>query len=197
MIGRLTGTLVAKNPPQITLDVGGVGYELDVPMSTFYSLPATGQKLQLVTHYVVREDAHLLFGFATEEERAAFRQLIKVTGIGPKVGLAVLSGLTVAELNQAVVMQDVKRLTRVPGIGNKTAERLLLELRGKVVAVGMSGAANAAGGVNASSPANDVINALLALGYSDKEAAAACRDLAIDLPINDAIRAALKVLSKK
>ncbi len=197
MIGRLTGTLVAKNPPQITLDVGGVGYELDVPMSTFYSLPATGQKLQLVTHYVVREDAHLLFGFATEEERAAFRQLIKVTGIGPKVGLAVLSGLTVAELNQAVVMQDVKRLTRVPGIGNKTAERLLLELRGKVVAAGVSGAANSAGGVNASSPANDVVNALLALGYSDKEAATACRDLAPDLPINDAIRAALKVLSKK
>jgi holliday junction DNA helicase RuvA len=194
MIGRLGGILVAKNPPQITLDVNGVGYEIDVPMSTFYSLPATGQKVQLVTHYVVREDAHLLFGFATEEERAAFRQLIKVTGIGPKVALSVLSGLTVAELNQAVVMQDVKRLTRVPGIGNKTAERLLLELRGKVVAVG---AALAAGAAPVSSPANDVVNALLALGYSDKEAAAACRDLPADLPINDAIRAALKTLSKK
>lgn len=194
MIGRLTGTLVAKNPPQITIDVAGVGYEVDVPMSTFYALPATGQQTQLVTHYVVREDAHLLFGFATEEERAAFRQLIKVTGVGPKVGLAVLSGLTVAELNQAVVLQDVKRLTRVPGIGNKTAERLLLELRGKVVAVGAS---IAAGSAPVSSPANDVVNALLALGYSDKEAAAACRELPADLPINDAIRQALKNLSKK
>jgi holliday junction DNA helicase RuvA len=197
MIGRLSGTLLSKNPPQITLDVQGVGYEVDVPMSTFYSLPATGQSVQLATHYVVREDAHLLFGFATEEERAAFRQLIKVTGIGPKVALSVLSGLTVAELNQAVVMQDVKRLTRVPGIGNKTAERLLLELRGKVVAVGVGGAASGGAGSMVSSPANDIVNALLALGYSDKEAAAACRDLAPELPINDAIRAALKNLSKK
>lgn len=197
MIGRLSGTLVAKHPPQITIDVAGVGYEVDVPMSTFYALPATGQSVQLVTHYVVREDAHLLFGFATEEERAAFRQLIKVTGIGPKVALAVLSGLTVAELNQAVVLQDVKRLTRVPGIGNKTAERLLLELRGKVVAVGAGGASSGSSASMVSSPANDVVNALLALGYSDKEAAGACRDLAPDLPINDAIRAALKNLSKK
>jgi holliday junction DNA helicase RuvA len=193
MIGKLTGTLAAKNPPQILIDVGGVGYEVDVPMSTFYALPATGERVQLMTHYVVREDAHLLFGFATLEERAAFRQLIKVTGIGPKVALAVLSGLTVAELNQAVVLQDVKRLVRVPGIGNKTAERLLLELKGKVVAAG----ANAAGVAPASSPANDVVNALIALGYSDKEAAAACRDLPEDLPINDAIRQALKNLSKK
>jgi holliday junction DNA helicase RuvA len=195
MIGRLSGTLVAKHPPQIVIDVAGVGYEVDVPMSTFYALPATGQAVQLVTHYVVREDAHLLFGFATDEERAAFRQLIKVTGIGPKVALAVLSGLTVAELNQAVVLQDVKRLTRVPGIGNKTAERLLLELRGKVVAAGASAGAPGASAV--SSPTNDVINALLALGYNDKEAAAACRELAPDLPINDAIRAALKNLAKK
>jgi holliday junction DNA helicase RuvA len=197
MIGRLNGTLAAKTPPQIVIDVNGVGYEVDVPMSTFYALPATGQSVQLVTHYVVREDAHLLFGFATEEERAAFRQLIKVTGIGPKVALSVLSGLTVAELNQAVVLQDVKRLTRVPGIGNKTAERLLLELRGKVVAVGAGGAACSGAASMVSSPANDVVNALLALGYSDKEAASACRDLAPDLPINDAIRAALKNLSKK
>jgi holliday junction DNA helicase RuvA len=197
MIGRLSGTLVAKHPPQITLDVGGVGYEVDVPMSTFYSLPATGQAVQLVTHYVVREDAHLLFGFATEEERAAFRQLIKVTGVGPKVALAVLSGLTVAELNQAVVLQDVKRLTRVPGIGNKTAERLLLELRGKVAAIGAGGTAASGGAAAVSSPTNDAINALLALGYSDKEAAAACRDLPADMPINDAIRAALKTLAKK
>jgi holliday junction DNA helicase RuvA len=194
MIGRLSGVLLAKNPPQITLDVQGVGYELDVPMSTFYSLPANGQAVQLVTHYVVREDAHLLFGFATQEERAAFRQLIKVSGVGPKVALAVLSGLTVTELNQAVVLQDVKRLVRVPGIGNKTAERLLLELRGKVMAVD---AALAAGAAPVSSPANDVVNALIALGYSDKEAALACRELPEDLPINDAIRQALKNLSKK
>jgi len=192
MIGRLTGQLVAKQPPQITVDVNGVGYEVDVPMSTFYALPATGERVQLVTHYVVREDAHLLFGFATQDERAAFRQLIKVTGIGPKVALAVLSGLSVSELNQAIALQDVKRLTRVPGIGNKTAERLLLELRGKVVA----GAAASGATPAPASPADDVVNALLALGYSDKEAAAACRDLPADMALNDAIRAALKVLSK-
>jgi holliday junction DNA helicase RuvA len=194
MIGKLTGTLAAKNPPQILLDVNGVGYEIDVPMSTFYALPATGERVQLMTHFVVREDAQLLYGFATNDERAAFRQLIKVSGVGPKVALAVLSGLTVPELNQAVVLQDVKRLTRVPGIGTKTAERLLLELRGKVVA---GGAASAGGAVMISSPENDVINALLALGYNDKEAASACRDLPKDLPINDSIRQALKNLSKK
>lgn len=192
MIGRLTGTLVAKQPPQITIDVAGVGYEVDVPMSTFYALPATGERVQLMTHYVVREDAHLLFGFATQDERAAFRQLIKVTGIGPKVALAVLSGLSVGELNQAIALQDVKRLTKVPGIGNKTAERLLLELRGKVVAGGTAPGVVAA----APSPADDVVNALLALGYSEKEAAAACRDLPPDQPLNDSIRQALKALSK-
>lgn len=192
MIGRLTGQLVAKQPPQIIVDVGGVGYEVDVPMSTFYALPATGERVQLMTHYVVREDAHLLFGFATNDERAAFRQLIKVTGIGPKVALAVLSGLSVAELNQAIALQDVKRLTRVPGIGNKTAERLLLELKGKVVA----SAAGAGVAPAVASPADDVVNALLALGYSEKEAAAACRDLPADQPLNDSIRQALKLLSK-
>jgi len=192
MIGRLTGQLVAKQPPQIIVDVGGVGYEVDVPMSTFYALPATGERVQLMTHYVVREDAHLLFGFATNDERAAFRQLIKVTGIGPKVALAVLSGLSVAELNQAIALQDVKRLTRVPGIGNKTAERLLLELKGKVVA----SAAGAGAAPAVASPADDVVNALLALGYSEKEAAAACRDLPADQPLNDSIRQALKLLSK-
>jgi holliday junction DNA helicase RuvA len=192
MIGRLSGILAAKQPPQIIIDVGGVGYELDVPMSTFYALPATGQSVALMTHYVVREDAHLLFGFATIEERAAFRQLIKITGVGPKVALAILSGLSVAELNQAIVLQDVKRLIRVPGIGNKTAERLLLELKGKAIAApGVAGAA-----VSVASTADDVVNALLALGYSEKEAAAACRDLAADLSLNDAIRAALKLLSK-
>ena len=192
MIARLSGQLVAKHPPQIVIDVGGVGYELDVPMSTFYALPATGEAVRLLTHQVVREDAHLLFGFATEDERSAFRQLIRVTGIGPKVALAVLSGLSVEELNQAIVLQDVKRLTRVPGIGNKTAERLLLELKGKVVA-------SAAPGQPAVASANrggDVVNALLALGYGEKEAAAACRELVPELPLNDAIRQALRLLSK-
>ena len=192
MIGRLSGILAAKQPPQIIIDVGGVGYELDVPMSTFYALPATGQAVALMTHYVVREDAHLLFGFATAGERAAFRQLIKITGIGPKVALAILSGMSVLELNQAVVLQEVKRLTRVPGIGNKTAERLLLELKGKAVATTSVPGAT----LTAPTTADDVVNALLALGYSDKEATVACRDLAADLSLNDAIRAALKVLSK-
>ncbi len=192
MIGRLSGTLAAKQPPQIVIDVNGVGYEVDVPMSTFYALPATGERVQLMTHYVVREDAHLLFGFATNDERAAFRQLIKVNGIGPKVALAVLSGLSVLELNQAVRLQDVKRLTRVPGIGPKTAERLLLELKGKTVA-----ATGAPGALPLPpSPADDVVNALLALGYSEKEAAAACKNLPVDQPLNDSIRQALKLLSK-
>ena len=192
MIGRLNGIVAAKQPPQIVIDVNGVGYELDVPMSTFYALPATGERVQLMTHYVVREDAHLLFGFATSDERAAFRQLIKVNGIGPKVALAVLSGMSVVELNQAVRLQDVKRLTRVPGIGPKTAERLLLELKGKTVA-----ATDVPGALQAPpSPADDVVNALLALGYSDKEAAAACRDLPEGQALNDSIRQALKLLSK-
>ena len=192
MIGRLSGTLAVKQPPQIVIDVNGVGYEVDVPMSTFYALPATGERVQLMTHYVVREDAHLLFGFATNDERASFRQLIKVTGIGPKVALAVLSGLSVAELNQSIMMQDVKRLTRVPGIGIKTAERLLLELKGKAVA-----STGAAGALPVPpSPADDVVNALLALGYSEKEAAAACKDLPVDQALNDSIRQALKLLSK-
>ena len=192
MIGRLSGILAAKQPPQIVIDVNGVGYEVDVPMSTFYALPATGERVQLMTHYVVREDAHLLFGFATNDERAAFRQLIKVNGIGPKVALAVLSGLSVLELNQAVRLQDVKRLTRVPGIGPKTAERLLLELKGKTVA-----ATDVPGALPVPpSPADDVVNALLALGYSEKEAAAACKDLPDDQALNDSIRQALKLLSK-
>ena len=192
MIGRLSGTLATKQPPQIVIDVNGIGYEVDVPMSTFYALPATGERVQLMTHYVVREDAHLLFGFATNDERAAFRQLIKVNGIGPKVALAVLSGLSVTELNLAVRMQDVKRLTRVPGIGPKTAERLLLELKGKAVA-----GTDAPGALPVPpSPADDVVNALLALGYSEKEAAAACKDLPAEQALNDSIRQALKLLSK-
>ena len=132
MIGRLTGVLVEKNPPQILLDVQGVAYEVDVPMSTFYNLPATGERIVLYTHLVVREDAHLLFGFGSESERRAFRQLLKISGIGARTALSVLSGLSVAELAQAVTMQDSGRLTKIPGIGKKTAERLLLELKDKL-----------------------------------------------------------------
>ena len=188
MIGRLTGTLVEKNPPQITLDVAGVGYEIDVPMSTFYNLPATGEKVTLHTHLVVREDAHLLFGFAGEAERVAFRQLLKISGIGARTALAVLSGLSVAELSQAVAAREAGRLTRVPGIGKKTAERLLLELRDK-----MAGAAAPAA---AHTSASDILNALLALGYSEREAQAAMKHLPADASVSDGIRQALKSLSK-
>ena len=129
MIGRITGILIEKNPPQITIDVGGIGYELEVPMSTFYNLPAAGEKVSLCTHLVVREDAHILYGFGGDEERAAFRQLIKISGIGARTALAVLSGLSVGELAQAVALQESGRLVKIPGIGKKTAERLLLELK--------------------------------------------------------------------
>ncbi len=191
MIGRLTGTLLEKNPPQITLDVHGVGYELEVPMSTFYNLPDVGGKLSLFTHLVVREDGHFLFGFGSEAERAAFRQLIRITGVGPRIALALLSGLSVGELAQAVAMQETGRLTKVPGIGKKTAERLLLELRDKLPKGGAIASAAAP-----PSDGADVLNALLALGYSEKEALAAIRQLAPDVGVSDGIRAALKLLSR-
>ena len=190
MIGRLTGVLVEKNPPQITLDVAGVGYELDVPMSTFYSLPATGEKVALHTHLAVREDAHQLFGFATEAERSAFRQLLKISGVGARTALALLSGLSVAELSQAVAAQEPGRLTKIPGIGKKTAERLLLELRDRmkgIVAVSPAAAA---------SPSGDILNALLALGYNEREAQAALKALPADASVADGIRQALKSLSR-
>ncbi|MBZ0132979.1 MAG: Holliday junction branch migration protein RuvA [Rhodocyclaceae bacterium] len=190
MIGRLTGILVEKNPPQITLDVAGVGYEIDVPMSTFYHLPATGEKATLHTHLAVREDAHQLFGFATEAERTAFRQLLKVAGVGARTALALLSGLSVGELAQAVAAQETGRLTKIPGIGKKTAERLLLELRDRmkgVVAVSPAAAQTAP---------NDILNALLALGYNEREAQAALKALPTDVSVSDGIRQALKSLSK-
>jgi len=186
LIGRLSGRLVAKQPPQVLVDVGGIAYELDVPMSTFYSLPATGEAVSLYTHLVVREDAHTLYGFAALEERAAFRQLIRISGIGARTALALLSGLSVSDLARAVTLQDAATLTRIPGIGKKTAERLLLELKGKL--------AEATTGAGAH--ASDVVNALVALGYSDKEALAAVKGLAPGLPVADAIRAALKALAK-
>ena len=192
MIGRLTGTLVEKNPPQLLLDVQGVAYEVDVPMSTFYNLPAIGERIALFTHFVVREDAHLLFGFATEHERRAFRQLVKISGIGARTALSVLSGLSVAELAQAVTMQDTGRLTKIPGIGKKTAERLLLELKGKL---GVD--TTTAVGVHRPPPVmSDVLNALLSLGYNDKEAVAAVKKLPDGLTVGDGIRQALKLLAK-
>ncbi|GAA4340701.1 Holliday junction branch migration protein RuvA [Pigmentiphaga soli] len=190
MIGRLTGTLVEKLPPTICVDVGGVGYELDVPMSTLYALPETGARVTLLTHLAIREDAHVLYGFATAAERATFRELIKVSGVGARIALAVLSGMTVAELSQAVTLQEAGRLTRVPGIGKKTAERLLLELRGKLGAD--LGPAHAA----APDGQADVLNALAALGYSDREALAAVKTLPAGVGVSEGIKLALKALAR-
>jgi Holliday junction DNA helicase RuvA len=192
MIGRLSGTLVEKNPPQILLDVKGVAYEIDVPMSTFYNLPNVGDNVVLFTHLVVREDAHLLFGFGSENERRAFRQLIKISGVGARIALSVLSGLSVAELAQAVTMQESGRLTKIPGIGKKTAERLLLELKDKLGAD-----LTAAVGIHRPAPvASDVLHALISLGYSDKEAVNAVKQLPDGIALADGIRQALKLLAK-
>ena len=188
MIGRLSGKLISKNPPQVLLEVAGVGYEIDVPMSTFFNLPATGESATLHTHLLVREDAHVLYGFATLEERAAFRKLIRISGVGARTALSVLSGLSVAELAQAVMLQDTARLTKVPGIGKKTAERLLLELKGKLADALPAEARTGAG--------NDVLNALLGLGYSEKEALHAVKGLPSGLAVTEGIRQALKFLSK-
>jgi holliday junction DNA helicase RuvA len=192
MIGRVTGVILEKNPPQIVVEAAGVGYEIEVPMSTFYNLPATGERVALLTHLVVREDAHLLFGFATDSERRAFRQLLKISGVGARTALAVLSGLSVAELIEAVAMQESGRLVKIPGIGRKTAERLLLELKDKLGAEALSAVA-----VNRPRPvASDVMTALLALGYSDKEAQLAVKHLPEGLSVSESIRQALRSLSK-
>jgi len=185
MIGRLTGKLAGKHPPQVLVDCNGVAYELDVPMSTFYNLPVVGDPVTLHTHLVVREDIQALYGFGTLEERAAFRQLLKISGVGARTALSVLSGMSVAELAQAVALQESTRLTKIPGIGKKTAERLLLELKGK-----LADAKPAAAG------ASDVLNALLGLGYSEKEALAALKGLPPGVAVADGIRAALKALAK-
>lgn len=191
MIGRLTGLVVEKNPPQIVLDVNGVGYELDVPMSTFYNLPSVGEKVTLLTHFAVREDGHFLYGFLGEAERFAFRQLLKVSGIGARTALSVLSGLSVNDLAAAVAQQELGRLVKIPGIGKKTAERLLLELKGKLAQVG-----GVTLNVAADDARADISNALLALGYNEKEAAAALKQLPADVGTSDGIRQALKLLSK-
>ena len=191
MIGRLSGLLAEKNPPQILIDCQGVGYEVDVPMSTFYNLPAPGERVTLLTHFVVREDAQILYGFGTPAERDAFRQLVKISGVGPRTALAVLSGMSVTELAQTVTAQEPGRLTKVPGIGKKTAERLLLELKGKLGA-DMGGAQ-----AHATSEAQaDILQALLALGYNDKEAAAALKALPGDVGVSEGIKLALKALAK-
>ncbi len=190
MIGKLTGTLGDKNPPQVLVECHGVGYEVFVPMSTFYNLPARGEPVSLLTHFVVREDAQVLYGFETPAERESFRQLIKISGVGPRTALAVLSGMTVADLAHAVTAQESGRLVKVPGIGKKTAERLLLELRGKLGAdIGApSGAAHDAHA--------DILQALVALGYSDKEAALAQKALPSGVGVGEGIKLALKSLSR-
>ena len=191
MIGRLSGILFDKNPAQLVIDCNGVGYEVSVPMSTFYNLPSTGEKVALLTHMVVREDAQLLYGFGTSQERELFRELIKISGIGARTALAILSGMSVKDLAQAVTLQDAGRLTKIPGIGKKTAERLLLELKGKL---GADVGAVASGAEGESS--NDILSALLALGYSEKEALLAIKQVPAGSTVSDGIRHALKALSK-
>lgn len=190
MIGKLSGTVSDKNPPQVIVDCGGVGYEVQVPMSTFYNLPADGQKVSLLTHLIVREDAHILYGFATAPEREAFRTLIKVSGVGPRTALAVLSGMGVADLAQAITRQEAGLLVKVPGIGKKIAERLVLELKGKL------GADLGAPLGVANDSQNDILQALLALGYSDKEALAALKALPSEVGVSEGIKLALRALAK-
>ena len=192
MIGRIQGTLVSVHPPRLLVDCQGIGYEVDVPMSTLYQLPQAGQKIILLTHFQVREDAQQLFGFATETEREAFRQLIKISGVGSRTALAVLSGMSVNELAQAIALQEAGRLTQVPGIGKKTAERLCLELKGKLAPdLGITG-----GKPQAIEASSEVLQALLALGYSEKEALLALKQIPPDTSVSDGIRMGLKYLSK-
>jgi Holliday junction DNA helicase RuvA len=192
MIGRIQGILVSVHPPRLLVDCQGIGYEVDVPMSTLYQLPQAGQKITLLTHFQVREDAQQLFGFATETEREAFRQLIKISGVGSRTALAVLSGMSVNELAQAIALQEAGRLTQVPGIGKKTAERLCLELKGKLAPdLGIAG--DKPQMIEASS---EVLQALLALGYSEKEALLALKQIPPDTTVSDGIRMGLKYLSK-
>lgn len=190
MIGKLTGILSDKNPPQVVIDCGGVGYEVHVPMSTFYNLPAGGEKVSLLIHFVVREDAQILYGFGSAPEREAFRELIKISGVGPRTALAVLSGMGVSDLVQAITMQEAGRLIKVPGIGKKTAERLLLELKGRLAPdIGVSA-------TTVNDAQADILQALLALGYSDKEAALALKPLPADVGVSEGIKLALRALAR-
>jgi Holliday junction DNA helicase RuvA len=192
MIGRLMGVIAEKSPPQVLVDVNGIGYELDVPMSTFYHLPGLGERTTLLTHFVVREDAQQLFGFLTHDERSTFRLLVKISGIGPRTALAILSGLSVAELAAAVGRQESGRLVKVPGIGKKTAERLLLELKGKL-GPDLGASAATAPSTDAQS---DIVQALLALGYNEREAASAVKALEPDVAVSDGIKLALRALNR-
>ena len=191
MIGRIQGKLLETNPPHILVDVHGVGYEIDVPMSTFYNLPPVGQEVTLLTHFIVREDAQLLYGFLTSEERETFRLLLKVSGIGARTALSILSGMSVSDLVNAVALQEAGILTKVPGIGKKTAERLLLELKDKLTGALASGAVS-----TVSSTSTDIINALMGLGYSDREARAVVKKLPADISVSDGIRMALQQMVK-
>lgn len=192
MIGRINGLLLEKTPPLILIDCSGVGYECEVPMSTFYNLPAMGEKVTLLTHFVVREDAQLLYGFGSEQERTTFRQLLKVNGIGAKSALSILSGLSIEDLMQAISMQETAMLTRVPGVGKKTAERLLLELKDKFSVAGLS--MNAV--YTPKSATCDVLNALISLGYNEREAVAAVKLLPAEINVANGIKQALQSLSK-
>ena len=192
MIGRIQGTLVSVHPPRLLVDCQGVGYEIDVPMSTLYQLPEVNQKITLLTHFQVREDAQQLFGFATETEREAFRSLIKISGVGSRTALAVLSGMSVNELAQAIALQESARLTQVPGIGKKTAERLCLELKGKLAPdLGIT-----PGKTQVIEASSEILQALLALGYSEKEAHLTLKQIPPDANVSDGIRMGLKYLSK-
>lgn len=193
MIGRLTGLMLEKHPPLVLVDVQGVGYEINVPMSTFYNLPAVGEKITLHTYLVIREDAHLLFGFATDAERQVFRQLVKISGVGARTALAILSGLSVADLHQAVASQDSSQIIKIPGIGKKTAERLLLELRDKL----SSNIVNVDSSMSSSKVSSDILNALLSLGYNAREASWTIKQLSSDVSVSEGIRQALKLLSKE
>jgi len=192
MIGQIKGLIIKKSPTQVLIDCNGIGYEVDVPMSTFYDLPATGNQITLLTHLIVREDAHLLYGFATNEEREVFRQLIKVNGIGAKVALSILSGISLNELIDAIMHQKSNILVSIPGIGNKTAERLVLELKDKFKNIIEGDSIS-----NIASQTNDIQNALISLGYSTKEAIGAVKNLPADISVNDGIKDALKFLSRK
>ncbi len=192
MIGRISGVLLEKNPPQILVDANGVGYDVEVSMSTFYNLPATGERVTLFTHLQVREDAHLLYGFGSDSERRVFRQILKISGVGARTALAVLSGLSIGELIETVSAQETGRLVKIPGVGRKTAERLLLELKDKLVADFAPGVA----APRARPASSDILNALAALGYSEREAQGAVKQLPEGLSVSDGIRQALKSLSK-
>ena len=190
MIGRIQGKILEKIPPHILVDCNGVGYEIEVPMTTFYDLPEVGSEVVLLTHFLVSEDAQLLFGFATDKERIIFRKLLKVNGIGAKASLSILGGMTVNELTHSIQTQDVNSLTKIPGVGKKTAERLILELKDKFSETEFAASKN-----QGLSELSDIQNALLALGYNQKDILTVTKDLDANVTVNDGIKQALKLLS--